>query len=135
MKACFLCIGQSDLQPSISGCRCHNKRKQQMRCYCCDRKIALARKVKLRPFRDFDPRQGGPNSAAYQSYLKDLTFRWAFVCQVCYAILDNRTGAAEIETRVFNIAGVSRGDKAPVVDEAKYQAFQRREAGKMGLEI
>jgi hypothetical protein len=33
----------------------------------------------------------------------------------------------------FNLAGASRGDKAAVVDEAKYQAFQRKQAEAMGL--
>jgi hypothetical protein len=105
-----------------------------MRCYCCEREIALARKVKLRPFRDFDPTQG-PNSAAYQSYCEDMTFRWAFICNACYRTLDNAVGVAEIVGHgVFNLAGASRRDRATTVDEAKYQRFQRREAERMGLE-
>jgi hypothetical protein len=35
---------------------------------------------------------------------------------------------------MHNLAGTSRGDKAGVVDEVKYQAFQRREAERMGLD-
>jgi hypothetical protein len=104
-----------------------------MRCYCCDKEIALARKVKLRPFRTYHPQQGAFDSTAYDSYREDMTYRWAFICQPCYATLDNQTGLAEVGGHWFNLAGASRGDKAATVDEAKYQKFQRREAEKMGL--
>jgi hypothetical protein len=104
-----------------------------MRCCCCDADIALARKVKLRPWRPTVP--GPPESAAYHAYVQEMTFRWAFICLACYRTLDNEGGMAEVGGRLFNLAGASRGDKAAVVDEAKYQAFQRREAAKMGLDI
>ncbi len=72
---------------------------------------------------------------AYQSYCEDRTFRWAFICNACYRQLDNEIGVTEISgSGHFNLAGASRGDKAPVVDEAKYQQFQRRQAEQMGLE-
>jgi hypothetical protein len=32
------------------------------------------------------------------------------------------------------MAGQSRGDKATTIDEAKYRAWQRREAEKLGLD-
>jgi hypothetical protein len=96
--------------------------------------MALARKVKLRPWRDFRPEQGGPESAAYATYCEDMTYRTAFVCLACYRLLDNEMGLAEIGAKVFNLAGASRGDKAAVVDEAKYRKFQRREAERMGLD-
>jgi hypothetical protein len=89
----------------------------------------------LRPFRDFDPIKCVPGSAAYQSYREDMTFRWAFICNACYRKLDNLVGVAEIPGHgVFNLAGVSRRDRATTVDEPRYQRFQRREAERMGLE-
>ncbi len=105
-----------------------------MRCYCCAAAMALARKVKLRPYRDDVP-QGGPNSAAYRSFVEDLTFRWAVICQACYGRLDNEIGVGAIGDRLFNLAGASRGDKAAVLNEAKYQAFQRRQAAQLGIDL
>jgi hypothetical protein len=85
--------------------------------------------------RDFNPAQGGPDSPAYQSYCEDMTFHWGFICNACFRQLDNDIGVAENPDRgYFNLAGASRGDKATVVDEAKYQQFQRRQAEEMGLE-
>jgi hypothetical protein len=96
--------------------------------------MALARKVKLRAWRpDFAP--AGPDSAAYLSYREDTTDRWAVVCQACYGCLDNAIGLGVIGDRGFNLAGASRGDKAAVINEAKYQAFQQREARKLGLDL
>jgi hypothetical protein len=42
-------------------------------------------------------------------------------------------GMAEIGDKTFNIAGQSRGDKAAALDEAKYRAWQEKEARKLGL--
>lgn len=106
-----------------------------MQCYCCGAEIALARKVKLRATRDYDPENGGPGSAAYQSYQEEMTFRWSVVCQTCYSTLDNQAGVAEISGTEYNIAGQSRGDKAATIDEAKYRGFQRTEAEKLGLTL
>jgi hypothetical protein len=65
-----------------------------------------------------------------------MTFRWAFLCNACYRILDNDLGVAEIPGHgEFNLAGAYRRDKAATVDEAKYQEFQRKEAERMGLEL
>jgi hypothetical protein len=83
-----------------------------MRCYCCDREAPVARKVKLRPWRDFDLSLGGPESAAYLSHKEEMTFRWAAVCLECYRALDNGTGRASVGGREFNLAFASRGDKA-----------------------
>jgi len=105
-----------------------------MQCYCCAREVTLGRKVKLRVWRDYEPEQGGPDSAAYQSYEEEMTFRWAVVCLECYPILDSPDGLAEISGFIYNIAGASRGDKAAVIDEAKYKAWQRKEADKLGLD-
>lgn len=71
---------------------------------------------------------------AYKAYQEHWTYRWAVICQGCYLILDNYRGADEINGKLFNIAGVSRRDKATTIDEVKYQAFQRREAKKLGID-
>jgi hypothetical protein len=104
-------------------------------CYCCGAEIAVGRKVKLRPWRDFDPASGGPDSAAYMTYKEEMTYRWAFVCEDCYAKLDSPDGRAEIHGRDFTMAGQSRGGKATVKTDAEYRAFQRREAKKLGLDL
>jgi len=107
-----------------------------MRCWCCDREIRLARKVKVRPWRQFVPQgEFDPNDPAYAFYEKEMTYRWAVICQGCYARLDNAVGVAAIGARLFNLAGASRRDRAPVLDEAKYQAFERRQAAQMGLQL
>lgn len=101
-----------------------------MRCYCCDAEVKIGRKVKLRPWRDFDPEK----EQGYEFYEKEMTYRWAFVCLQCYRNLDSADGRAMILGKAFNIAGASRGDKASVIDEKKYQTWQRLEAEKMGLQ-
>jgi hypothetical protein len=106
-----------------------------MRCYCCNAAVSLARKVKLRPWREFDPRLGGPDSAAYQVYREEMTYRWAVVCHACYRLLDDEDGRAEIGARTHNLASASRGDRAAVINEEQYQAWQRKEANKLGLDI
>lgn len=53
----------------------------------------------------------------------------------CYLLLDNWCGVATAGKAIFNLAGCSRNDKAAIVDERKWQAFQRREAAKLGLVI
>jgi len=106
-----------------------------MTCYCCAREMTSARKVKLRPWRDYEVSQGGPDSAAYKSYEEEMTFRWAVICQACYSTLDSYSGLAEVSGRLFNLAGASRGDKAATIDEAKYRRFQRREAEKLGISL
>src|ERR1700736_2033863 len=104
-----------------------------MRCWCCEKEVRLTRKVKLRPWREFVPQAGDAfDAAAYAFYVKEMTYRWAFICQACYAQLDNEDGRAQIDAREFNLAGCSRGDRAPVGDETKHQAFGRRRAAKMG---
>ena len=44
-----------------------------LRCYCCDAPIRLARKVKLRPWREPPDPAEGPDSPAFAFYLKELT--------------------------------------------------------------
>lgn len=103
------------------------------RCYCCDCKLTSARKVKLRRWRELDPLQAGPDTAAYQSYCEEMTYRWAVICQACYSILDNESGLAEVAGIPFNLKGESRGDRATTVDEAKYERFRRKQAAKLGM--
>jgi hypothetical protein len=95
-----------------------------MRCYCCKQGITLARKVILRPAREFDPALGGQDSLAYRRYLREKTYRSAFICDACYATLDgNKTGIAEIpEHGKFQLRYSSQGGKAPYMDE-KFNTF------------
>jgi hypothetical protein len=104
-----------------------------MRCNCCGADVPLARKVKLRPWRDLPEPAGAPYAAVYEFYVKELNYRWVVVCLPCYRQLDNGSGLADIAGRAFNLAGTSRRDRAAVLDEAKYQAWQQREADKLGL--
>jgi hypothetical protein len=93
----------------------------------------LARKVKLRVIPQIDGPPGEPDSAAYLSYVEQMTYRWAFICQACYTLMDNDVGAADMRGRLFNIASRSRLDRAPSVDQVGYDAFQSIEAAKLGL--
>ena len=107
-----------------------------MRYWSCESEVHLSRKVKVRPWRELVTQAGDAfDSAAYAFYVKEMTYRWAFICQACYAQLDNEDGRAQIGAREFNLAGASRWDRAPVVDEPKHQAFERRQAAKMGLAL
>src|SRR5947209_4338944 len=93
---------------------------KQMRCYCCDAAAAIVRKVKLRPFRKADdgankqlasimtdvlsgaitpPISNSKAKAAYEFYVKEMTYRWAIVCLPCYRALDNECGLAEVGGR------------------------------------
>ncbi len=103
-------------------------------CYTCRGDVRLAHHVKLRG--DVTPRWGPgspPSEAAWEAYLEDTTYRSAFVCMGCYAILDNDLGLAEFAGREYSIAGVSRRGKAPVWDRAKVDSFRRRQAQRLGL--
>lgn len=105
-----------------------------MNCYCCNRAIPWARKVKLRPWRNFDPRLGGPDSPAYQSFKEEMTFRWAVICQACYSTLDSTNfGLGQIGAVTFNLAGASQCDKATTIDTEQYRRFRTKEAAKIGL--
>lgn len=112
-----------------------------MFCHCCDAEVCLARKVKLRQHVNWEPSTRdvahwtNQEHTAYKAYQEHWTYRWGVICQACYLRLDNNSGAAEIGGKVFNIAGASRGDKASTINEAKYLAFQKREAKKMGIEL
>ena len=87
-----------------------------MECYCCEQEMALARKVKLRTIEHISEAkialfktQGFKDSAAYRSYVNNVTFRWAFICESCYKKLDSADGCAKISGRgEFNIVGQSR---------------------------
>jgi hypothetical protein len=58
------------------------------------------------------------------------------VCLPCYDRLDKVSvdGTAEIGAQTFDIAGHSRGDKAAVVTDEKWRAFQQNEARRLGLD-
>lgn len=105
-----------------------------MNCYCCGREIATARKVKIRGWPDVHgPFE--PNSPASASYVEELTYRWAVICQPCYSILDNWIGQAKIDGKSYNIAGASRVDRAATIDAEKYRKFQQKEAAKLGIDL
>ena len=106
-----------------------------MRCHCCNAEMSTARKVKIRVWRHYDLCLGGTDSAAYLSYVEDLTYRWAVICQACYSTLDNWIGVGEVGGKRFSIAGRSRGDKAATIDERRYREFRRKEAAKLGLTL
>lgn len=102
-----------------------------MCCYCCEQVIQIAHKVKLRPVVQYNPAQGGSDSAAYRSYCENMTYRWAFICNACYRKLDNEIGVAEIPGRgEFNLSSAWRRDKATTIDEAKFQLFQRNDGAR-----
>jgi hypothetical protein len=79
-----------------------------MECYCCGQSVSLARKAKLRVVRGYDVEQGGPDSAAYQSYVEEMTFRWTAICPGCFLTLDNTL------ERVMNLNYLFPGIYAPV---------------------
>jgi hypothetical protein len=79
-----------------------------MHCWCCESEIDLTRKVKLRPRRELiSTGDYAADAASYAFYVKEMTYRWAFICQSCYAQLDNEDGRAAIGLREFNLAGAS----------------------------
>jgi hypothetical protein len=104
-------------------------------CFCCEAAIRLARKVKLRSGNFHALGSGPPDPVAYLAYVEDMTFRWAFICHACYRQLDVVPALAEISGRPFNMAASSCNDRAAIVNETKYQAFQRREAEKMVIAV
>jgi hypothetical protein len=105
-----------------------------MQCFCCERELASARRVKIRRWVEFDPLTGGPQSAAYLSYKEQMTYRWAEVCQGCYSTLDNYFGLNDVAGQRFSLDGNSRGDRARTIDEEEYRKIQRRAARRLGLD-
>jgi hypothetical protein len=105
-----------------------------MRCYCCEAQIALGRLVKLCPLAAIDDRLGTPDAAPARARWEECNGRWAVVCLACYADLVHGIGAGDTAGQVFILAGASRRAPAPLVNEAKYQAFQHREAARLGLQ-
>src|SRR5689334_6951143 len=104
-----------------------------MQCFCCDQDVPAGRKAKSRRWVDYDPSRGlDKESAAYQAYVEQMTYRWAFLCEDCYRRLDNQCGSAVIAGHKFSLAGQSRWDRARTIYAAQYQAFRRREAAKLG---
>jgi len=112
-----------------------------MQCYCCEAPIKLAKKVKIRRVRELSPEAiadpaKAVASGAYTAYREEMTYRWAVICLACYRILDNEVGMGEVPGRgIFGLAGASRVDKARVMNEAQYRAFQRKEAAKLGIDL
>ena len=88
----------------------------------------------MRVVKKFDPRLGGPDSAAFISY-KGGYYLPLYRCEECYCCIDNHCGVEAIGFNSFNLAGVSRSGKGTIIDEAKYVQFQRREAIKLGIDL
>ena len=123
-----------------------------MQCYCCKVKIETGRMVKLRRYAqcpsppeslmtlgaepnpstaDFKRQQDETSrfvdSAEYKRYLENMVYRWMFICNKCYRIIDSSkidherieyevtTGLAQINGEWWNMASCSRQDKAPQV--------------------
>ena len=111
-----------------------------MDCFCCRQVVPMGRKAKVRPWVEFDDTPPPPpGTAVHTHYLEQTTYRWALVCQPCYAALDNGTGWAVIDGgpdfggRAFTMAGRSRVGQAAVMDQAEYDRWQQHEASKLGL--
>jgi hypothetical protein len=85
-----------------------------MKCYCCATQMALARKVKLRPWQRFETNDS-PDSTAFLSRREEMAYRWAVVCQECYRKLDNEFGSGGCGD--FELAASSRGAQAAIVHE------------------
>jgi hypothetical protein len=100
-----------------------------MRCYCCEAEIALGRLVKLRPLSAIDQLL----ATSARAWREECAGRWAVVCLACYTDLAQGIGADDSAGQILTLAGASRRAPAPLVNEAKYQAFQRHEAARVGL--
>lgn len=104
-----------------------------MICYCCNREIRVARKVKVRRLTDL-PKLSEPISKdhpAIVSHTEQNTYRWGIVCPGCYLRLDNELGVEVIAGQEFNISSVSRFDRARCITENDYQRWQGRQADKL----
>ncbi len=106
-----------------------------MNCHCCQLPLSMARKVKLRPWRELDAELAPPGSEARDAYEEEMVYRWAVVCPACYLALDNITGIAEVGGRLYQMAGTSRADRAATIDEAGYRAFVDELASNPGLRV
>jgi hypothetical protein len=105
-----------------------------MECFCRRREVHLVRKAKVRRAVSDDPNRGGPESAAYRSYVEQLTYRWAILCPACYTRLDGFDGAATIGGNFSTVVGPSHGDRAAALNETCH-AGQRREVARRGLDL
>jgi hypothetical protein len=107
-------------------------------CHTCGAKVKLVRSVKLRQWQEFDPAYANDHER-YMQYVRNMTFRRAFICPACYGKLDNRFGSGQIQrdglALTFGLAGESRGDKAATYDHAKWLAHQRKLAAEFGVDV
>ena len=86
-----------------------------------------------------DRRWTGPNDPSYLQYRKDVARRRAFICGRCYCALNTVDGLAEIQRdgrmNAWSMSTSSRGGKAAIYDKKKWRAYQRRIAGRMGIDL
>jgi hypothetical protein len=108
---------------------------KMMECHTCRGEFPLLRKVGLRGDVSITPWGEGPppTREAYDQYVRQATYRTAFICPGCYHKLDTIDGVGFIGIHTWNIDGKSRGDKAPTWDAAKVAAHNRRIAERDGL--
>jgi hypothetical protein len=104
-----------------------------MKCYCCNQDVTQTRHVQLRGIVPEPTGVTSPDDPAWITYEENTTYRSAFVCPSCYGILDSPTGTGVIDGRVYGIAGRSRGGRAAVYDQAKYDAFIEKKARDLGI--
>jgi hypothetical protein len=110
-----------------------------MICHICSSETAELRSVMLRawlePSKDMSS-PPGPESAAYHQYVRNMTFRRAFICENCYRTIDAApAGVAEIAgLGEWNLAGLSRHGAAAIYDRQKWERFQRNKAKDMGID-
>jgi hypothetical protein len=104
-----------------------------MKCFCCDREVGVARKVKIRRLTECPAPAGvaPKQDPAYLSYMEQTAYRWGVVCPACYLCLDNEVGGQIIAGESFTIAAVSRYDRARCITEKGYRRWQGREADKL----
>jgi hypothetical protein len=84
------------------------------RCKGCGEMIPLAGAVNR------DAREGRP-------------FRYAIVCLACYEQFEAEVGGCDSAARAVNRAALARGMKGTWITAAKFQAFQKHQAAKLGL--
>ncbi|HUU82990.1 MAG TPA: hypothetical protein VM243_05740 [Phycisphaerae bacterium] len=80
-----------------------------------------------------------PDDRLYEQYERQMAFRRAFICERCYKALDTHYGTGAITAagtaKRYSLSGDCRGGKAAVYDHAKWQRYQQRKAGELGIDL
>ena len=56
------------------------------------------------------------------------------ICPDCYRAIDTTDGIGEAGGKTYRLADTSRANYAQLCDRAKYDAYQQREALKLGVD-